>query len=252
MISNVYILQSLRSKDPIRCGNVLAGRLRAVLPVDFVDVPDATKLFGELQRIKTAIVNLSAPAVIHFHCHGNESGIGLHDEHDQPTLVTWENFRAIFRDIYLTAPVKPLISFCSCKGLNIMQLIAQYEPCPYETIAGCLEEIGFQASIDAFYIFYAELHAGTTLVDAVVKVVTKFPALKFFAAPVKVLAELAWTKYKQNLTTEEIQRRKTWIISEIVAIQGGIFPEQIAQLDASLTPDSGERDQQRHSQIFNT
>ena len=253
MITKLFVLQSLRTINPLRCGELLADRLRPVLPVHFKDIGDAGALFQELQAIQSEIVALAGPAVIHFHCHGNEQGIGLHNHLDQPTFLGWEQFRQIFRDIYNSAPVKPMITFCSCKGLNTMQLIAQYEPCPYEAIAGCLELVGFQDSIDAFYLFYSKLHAGAALVDAVVDVVQGFPHLKFFAAPAKVLAELAWMKYKQEeLTPEVIRSRKAWIISQIVAIQGGISPQQIAKLDALLTAESGERDQQRHMEIFNT
>ena len=67
------------------------------------------------------------------------------------------------------------------------------------------------------------------------------------------MAELAWMKYKQEkLTPDVIRSRKAWIISQIVAIQGGISPQQIAKLDSLLTAESGERDQQRHMEIFNT
>jgi hypothetical protein len=253
MIAKLYILQSLRTTDPLPCGKILRDRIDPILPTYFAVVTDATTLFHELRQIKDDILSLCAPAVIHFDCHGNEDGIGLYDHQDKLTMLSWEDFRATFRDIYTSALVKPLVSFSSCKGLNIMQLIAQYEPCPYEAIAGCLVEIGFQDSVDGFYLFYTEIHAGTRLVDAVVQVEQRFPQLRFFAAPAMILAELGWIKYKQiKLTAEVITKRKADIIAQITAIQGGVTPHQIAMLDALITSDSGDRDQQRHMNVFNT
>jgi hypothetical protein len=249
-ISKLYILQSFPSTDHIRSGRLLADQMAPVLPVHFSEVANIPSLFKELEAIKAEMEKLPAPAVLHFDCHGNENGIALFDAQDQQSFLLWEDFRTTFRDLYITAPHKPLISFSSCNGFYVMKLIAQYAPGPYDAIAGCLRPIGFQESIDAFALFYTELVAGTQLVDAAAKVAEQFPTLKFLAAAALVLAVLAWEKYKQKLTPEAIAQRKQEILAQVRAITGDVTPAQIALLDAWLTQDSGDGDQQRHMDIF--
>ncbi|HET6256236.1 MAG TPA: hypothetical protein VFE32_19315 [Puia sp.] len=253
MISKIYILQSFESVEAIKSGRELYEKLKDKIAVYFKDVQSPNDLYEELEKIRAEIISSEELCVIHFDCHGNEDGIELYDLHDNGTSITWEDFRSKFRNIYISSPAKPIISFSSCKGLYVMKLIAKFEPCPYGTIAGCLEDIEFEDSIDAFFLFYISLMSGASVLNGTVDVVAKYPHLKFFGFDAKDLAELGWDRYKkEKLTPEVIKARKDEIISEVIKIKGHITEADFALLERGLTADSGKADHERHREIFNS
>lgn len=251
IISKIFIIQSLKTTDSIKSGLELSIKLDGKITNSFINVEDRSGLFKEIDSIKSEISGSKGLYVIHFDCHGNEDGIGLFDKSDQLSFVEWEDFRKKFRDIYTTIHIRPIISFSSCYGFNVMKLIAAYEPCPYHIITGSLIKIPFKESIEGYFSFYDNLNNGVNLPNNIESVRRIYPKLNFIAFPANYLFEMAWEKYKQlQLSPERIQERKQQIISEIISIAGSITKKQEAYLDFALSPSEGEKDYQRFKEKF--
>jgi|GEM_PF-2053019 len=253
MIKKIFIIQSLKTTDAIKSGELLSKKVQNIIEVEFYNVETSIEVYNIIDAIKTEISGNKETYVVHFDCHGNENGIGLFDTKDTLTFIKWEELREQFRELYLITKQKPIISFSSCKGLNVMKLIAQFKPCPYEFITGSLKKIDFQESIDGYELFYKMLNSGETLENSMNSIREKYPNLDFMAFTTQKLVQLAWDNYlKTQISPEKVIQRKRDIINEVVSLKGFITPADIAIIDNGLTEIAANLDKERYFKIFNS
>ncbi len=252
LIGKIFIIQSLRFND-IKSGELLKNNIENIIPTVFKKIENRNDLFHYLENIKSDCPQPKSVNVIHFDCHGNEDGIAIFDNNDVCMFVEWSELRLIFREIYKAFDIKPIISFSCCKGINVMKLLAEFEPCPYNLVTGSLEDIPFMDSIHGYSLFYKNLNDVKPLDENINDVRNAFPSLDFFAFNADTLCEKAWMKYKETkLTPEVIEARKVEIRAEVIKMQNGkpFTAVQERQLNANLTIESGELDYQRFRKIF--
>lgn len=250
-IKKIFIIQSLKTTDILKSGEELNKKLSVKIPTDFKNLETNIELLEQIDKIKDEITLSKDTYVIHFDCHGNEDGIGLFDSKDNLTFIKWEDLRDKFREIYLATKQKPIISFSSCEGLNVVKLIAEFKPCPYYLITGSFRKIGFQDSVDGYNVFYEYIDSGESADKAMEVTRQGYPKLEFAAFTTERLVEIGWKGYfNTQLTPEKVKERKADIVSQIIAIKGSVSKEEIAFIDRGLSKESAEEDHKRYIKIF--
>lgn len=250
-ITKIFIIQSLKTTDQPKVGEELYKKLQGLVQTSLSEISTRNELFADLDLIKDEVKQSSGQYIIHFHCHGNEDGIGIFDKSDSLDFISWETLRIALRNIFIASGHKIIVSFCSCEGFNAMKLIAGFEPCPYYLITGSLEKIGFNDSVDAYYLYYKNFNEGKSAIDNIGEVNRNYPSVRFLALPAVELFELAWKGYfNTQLTPEKVALRKEQIKSEIIAIAGRITQEQENLIDKGLTEETARLDYERFKNKF--
>lgn len=250
-IKKIFIIQSLKTLDILKSGEELSKKLSLVIPVDLKCAETDIEIFEHLDKVRDEIANTEDKYVIHFDCHGNEDGIGIYDKADNLSFISWEDLRDTFREIYLVTKKRLIISFSSCKGLNVVKLIAAFKPCPFDLITGSFRKIGFQDSIDGYEYFYVSIHNGDQLEKAMGETRLKYPSLDFAAFTAQKLVKLGWKGYfNLQLTQEKVKERKAKIILKAIYKKGFISKQDIAFIEKRLSNEGAEKDYQRYKKIF--
>ncbi len=189
--------------------------------------------------------------IIHLDCHGNDDGIGAISSNSSE-LITWEELRNNFRELYLSSGFKSTICMSSCKGLNVAKMVAKNEPCPYDFVTGSFDDIEFQTSIDAYSKFYTLIFSGKSFSESAVEVsnIQEFKDLKFIGVDSQTLFALTVKGYlKDKCTPDELEKRKKQTIQRLE--ERGIYHEsQNEILDEIYTLDYQKRRIEKYSSIF--
>lgn len=250
-ITKVFIIQSLKTTDTCKSGEELDKKLKGYIQTDFKNVETDNEFFAQLDKIKTEITATHGRYVIHFDCHGNKGGIGVFDKTDNLSFLSWEDLRDKLREIFLASEQKPIVSFSSCEGFNVIKLVAHFKPCPYDLITGSFRKIAFQDSVDGYFMFYTNLDKGIDIATSIKQTRDNFPTLDFAAFTAKQLFHIGWAAYlNTQLSPERIRERKESIIAEIISMTGTITPEQEKFLDNCFTNQASDEHFESYKNAF--
>jgi len=252
IITEIFIIQSLKTIDIYKSGLELAQKLKGSIATTLTNVETKAELFDQIEKIKAQVTGTKAKYVIHFDCHGNEDGIGIFDKFDNSEFVIWEDFRLVFREIYTNTLTRPIISFSTCKGFNVMKLLAAFEPCPYDVITGSLIEIPFGDSVAAYFDFYTNINNGMDFAQNIKEIRDTYPKVNFIAVSSELLFLMAWEAYfKTQLTPEVLKVRKAHIIAEVEAkTKRPLTALQLAMLEKGLSQGQASEDYRRFRDKF--
>ncbi|NML40855.1 hypothetical protein HHL17_26900 [Chitinophaga sp. G-6-1-13] len=251
IINKIFIIQSLKTIDPLESGKELSSRLSSAIPVDFKDVETDIEVFEHLDNVQAEISETNEKYVIHFVCHGNEDGIGIFDKSDNVSFIAWEDLRERFRDIYLATKQRVMTSFSSCEGLNVVKLIASFKPCPFDSVTGSFEKISFRDSVDGYEHFYNKIYNGETIEAAMEETRRKYPSMGFSAFTTQKLVKIGWDGYlTTQFTPEKVKERKAQIITAVTSLKGSITSREIEIIDKKLSKKEATKDFEHYKKIF--
>jgi hypothetical protein len=231
-----YFIQSLRTKEP-NLGEEIHKYIRKENESSFFKVKNKTELFEKLGLILSELKkDKKINAIIHFHTHGNEEGIGLFNDENNSEFASWKDLRSIFRDIYISTSKKPMISICACKGFNISRLVPKFEPCPYDYITGSFDSIGFNDSVEGYKLFYDGIINDTNLKENIKNVNQKFPKMNFACFNSDEIFKIAEYAYRNSeMIPERILQRRNEFERIIIKEFGYINTQQKLFLDFALS-----------------
>ena len=207
----IFILESLRKNDP-KTGEMVHNFLnKNGIENEFRIFRSKKELIDLLEAIKIKTAADHIQPFVHFDCHGNDEGIGVVMKNEKEELITWKEIRTMFRDIYMASKQKSVICMSSCEGFNMVKLVAQCEPCPYDYVCGSFEKISFEDSYHGYTKFYELILNGKPIFEAAVEVHNTEiePNLKFLGINSMTLFKLAIDGYiDKECTAEKLEQRK--------------------------------------------
>ena len=207
----IFVLESLRVGDP-KTGEFIHNFLDSKgFDNEYFEFRSKKELLNLLEKIKLSSSSNGIQPFVHFDCHGNNDGIGVVKVDSSEELITWDEIGDAFRDIYAASGKKSVICMSSCKGFNIIKLVAQLKPCPYDHVCGSFESISFSDSFYGYKKFYDLVISGKSYYDAAVEVHNdpQFIDLKFLGINSFTLFKMTVDGYiKLECTNERLAQKK--------------------------------------------
>lgn len=233
----VYILESLLSTDP-QAGKEVYDKIKAKgIDTDFSPIRSRDDFVNALRRIcvETSLTHIKP--IVHLDFHGNPDGLGIVDAADITELLTWADMRELFRELYLQSRMRSIVCMSSCKGVNVAKLVAHGEPCPYESISGCFEDISFPDSVSLYTALYSSLNSGKEFFDSCVELANSadYKHMKFIGVNAYTLFKVAIDGYIRLECTDEQLAQKRELYKQAFREIGLLSPQAEALIDQSFT-----------------
>jgi hypothetical protein len=122
------------------------------------------KTFGiELTRLRSRdevlcffdnlVVSSDVNPILHFECHGDESGLEFADK----SFASWQEIKPYFQAINQACKCNLFITLASCNGANLISTVQPGARSPFCGMLGAIDPISAENAQRSFAIFYSTL-----------------------------------------------------------------------------------------------
>ncbi|MBW7471701.1 hypothetical protein [Marinobacter sp. F4218] len=219
LFNKIWVVESLRGSDKKTGKHLFENKLMYLwaqdenLSAELREPKNKEEFLQVLEEIKEDVKNNNSP-IIHFECHGDESGFELSNN----TRISWNEIRSHLIEINRLCGLNLVITLAVCQGIHLIKSASKPDGAPFSILIGPDQQENSGDLEEAFNAFYSEFFESLDGDKAMEALNSKSGETKkfHFTSAAGIFARAFCSYYKKFCKGSGKKKRADYLVSRLM------------------------------------